>query len=44
MTGCGFGTLTLGILGGGEGTGGGTAGCHSLGIMAATLGFSRPVG
>ena len=44
MTGCGFGTLTLGILGGDGGTGGGSAGCGSLGGMAATLGFSRPVG
>ena len=40
MTGCGFGTLTLGILGGDGGTGVGSAGCGSLGGMAATLGFS----
>ena len=44
MTGCGFDTLTLGILGGGGCTGGGNAGCGSLGGMAAILGFSRPVG
>ena len=44
MTGCGSDTLTLGILGGGGGTGGGIAGCGSLGGMGATLGFSRPVG
>ena len=31
MTGCGSDTLTLGILGGGGGTGGGIAGCGSLG-------------
>ena len=40
MTGCGFGTLTLGILGGDVGTGVGSAGCGSLGGMAAALGFS----
>ena len=40
MTGCGFGTLTLGILGGDRGTGVGSAGCGSLGGMAAALGFS----
>ena len=40
MTGCGFGTLTLGILGGGGGTGVGSVGCGSLGGMAAALGFS----
>ena len=40
MTGCGFGTLTLGILGGDGGTGVGSAGCGSLGGMAAALGFS----
>ena len=44
MTECGFDTLTLGILGGGGGTGDGNAGYGSLGGMAATLGFSRPVG
>ena len=31
MTGCGFGTLTLGILSGDGGTGVGSAGCGSLG-------------
>ena len=40
MTGCGSDTLTLGILGGGGGIGGGSAGCGSLGGMAAALGFS----
>ena len=40
MTGCGFGTLTLGILSGDGGTGVGSAGCGSLGGMAATLPFS----
>ena len=40
ITGCGFGTLTLGILGGDGGTGVGSAGCGSLGGMAAVLGFS----
>ena len=40
MTGCGFGTLTLGTLGGDGGTGVGSAGCSSLGHMAASLGFS----
>ena len=40
MTGCAFGTLTLGILGGDGGTGVGSAGCGSLGGMAAALGFS----
>ena len=40
MTGCGFGTLTLQILGGGGGTGVGSAGYGSLGSMAAALGFS----
>ena len=44
MTGCHFGTLALGILGGGGDTGGGRKGCASLGGMAATIGFSRPVG
>ena len=44
MTVCGFGTLTLGILGGDGGTGGGSAACCSLGGMAATVGFSGPVG
>ena len=44
MTGCGFDTLTLGILGGGGGTGDGSADSGSLGGMAATLGFPRPVG
>ena len=39
-TGCGFGTLTLEILGGDGGTGVGSAGCGSLGSMAAALGFS----
>ena len=43
MTGCGFGTLTLGILGGGGGTGVGSVSCGSLGGMAATLGFSMVV-
>ena len=43
MTGCGFGTFTLGILGEGGGTGGGSAGCGSLGGMATTISFSRPV-
>ena len=38
MTGCGFGTL--GILCGDGGTGVGSAGCGSLGGMAAALGFS----
>ena len=32
MTGCGSDTLILGILGGGGGTGGGIAGCGSLGL------------
>ena len=40
MTGCGFDTLTLGILGGDGGTCVGNAGCGSLGGMAAALGFS----
>ena len=40
MTGCGFGTLTLGILSGDGGTGVNSAGCGSLGGMAAALGFS----
>ena len=35
--------LHLEILGGGGCTGGGIAGCGSLGGMGATLGFSRPV-
>ena len=39
MTGCGFGTLTLGIFGEDGGTGVGSAGCGSLGGMAAALGF-----
>ena len=38
MTACGFGTL--GILSGDGGTGVGSAGCGSLGGMAAALGFS----
>ena len=38
MKGCGFDTFTLGILGEGGGTGGCSAGCGSLGGMAATLG------
>ena len=38
ITGCGFGTL--GILSGDGGTGVGSAGCGSLGGMAAALGFS----
>ena len=38
MTGCGFGTL--GILSGDGGTGVGSAGCGSLGGMAAGLGYS----
>ena len=40
MTGCGFSTLTPGILGGDGGTGVGSAGCGSLGGMATALGFS----
>ena len=40
MTGCGFVTLTLWILSGDGGTGVGSAGCGSLGGMAAALGFS----
>ena len=40
MTGCGFDSLTLRILGEGGGTGGDSAGCGSLGGMAATLGIS----
>ena len=40
MTGCGFDSFTLGILSGGGGTGGGIAGCGSLGGMTATLGIS----
>ena len=40
MTGCGFGTLTLGILSGDGGTGVGSAGSSSLGGKAAALGFS----
>ena len=44
MTGYGFDTLTLGILGGGGGTGDGSAGCGLLEGMAATLSISRPVG
>ena len=38
VTGCGFGTLWM--LGGDGGTGVGSAGCGSLGGMAAALGFS----
>ena len=37
-------TPTLGIIDGDGSTGGGSAGCGSLGGMAATLGFSKPVG
>ena len=40
MAGCGFGTLTLGILGEDGGTGVGSAGCGSLEGMTAALGFS----
>ena len=40
MTVCGFGTLTLGILGGDGGTGVASIGCGSLGGMATALGFS----
>ena len=40
MTGCGFDSLTLRILGEGGGTGGGSAGHGSLGGMAGTLGIS----
>ena len=40
MTGCGFGTLTLGILSRDGGTGVGSAGCDSIGGMAAAPGSS----